>query len=806
MKKLHLIANAHIDPIWQWNYYEGVGTAISTFQSAVNLSGEYDYVFCHNEAMLFEEIEKLAPDLFEKIKELVKSGKWVIMGGWYLQPDCNMPCGESIVRQILIGKEYFKDKFGVTSKTACSFDAFGHTRGLVQIVSKCGQKNYLHIRPWASQYNMDDDFYIWKGFDGSEIKGARVDVYGTLLGHVREKIEEYIEKEKNRPIGIKLWGVGNHGGGPSRKDLQDIKELADSADFEIVHSNPDTFFEEMQTDVVWEKSLQHCMPGCYVSMSRVKRKHIQCENLLYRTEKLCSVAALKGLIQYPVENIRNATKSLLLSEFHDALSGCCIQEGEEQVLNHLGKAITILEREQNNAFYALAQMGEVAKSGEYPIYVFNPHPYNMHTRVQCELCLAEQNGTEQVSKLRVLDEKGNVLLSQQIKEDSNLNIDWRKKIMFEADLKALDVTRFSVYVEFVEKEEKTLTLPEQIVFDNGEKKVVIDGKSGLLVSYEVNGKQLLNGAAFEAYIYEDNADPWGMDDTQLKALGVNPVAIPLAEHTDGIFENASPVSIIEDGDLCLTVQSIFAIKDVKVRLQYILYKQGVDIDVKADVFFNEKDKIVKLHVPTVFGSGEYYGQTAYGVERLDNDGREVVSQRFVYVGDTNEKLAIINNCTYGSAMKDGVIAVSLLRGAGYCVHPMLDRPLIPDMQYVQRLDQGESNFSFKLTYAPVETLERQATEFTQPPYALNVFPIALKRKVAMDKVLCVDNPNIVLSCFKKSDRQDGYVLRLFNNDNRAAKTAVLFAEGKAEISFVPYEVKTLLYQGGVMQELNEMIL
>lgn len=806
MKKLHLISNAHIDPIWQWNYYEGIGTAISTFQSAVNLSKEYDYVFCHNEAMLFEEIERLAPDLFKEIQELVKQGKWVIMGGWYLQPDCNLPSGESIVRQILTGKEYFMDKFGASSETACGFDAFGHTRGLVQIIRKCGQKNYLHIRPWASQLSLKDDFYIWKGFDGSEIKGARVDVYGTLLGHVGKKIEEYIEKEKDRPIGIKLWGVGNHGGGPSRKDLEDIKVLAENADFEIVHSNPDAFFEEMQTNFVFEKSLRPSMPGCYVSMSRVKRKHIQCENLLYRTEKICSVAALKDVMEYPVDSIKNAVKSLLLSEFHDALSGCCIEEGEAQVLNHLGKAITLLEREQNNAFYALSLMGEVAKPGEYPLYVFNPHPYDMEAKVECELCLAEQNCTEQVSVLRVLDKDGNELVSQTVKENSNLNIDWRRKIIFEGKLKALDVTRFSVYVTFEDKKEKTQTLSNEIVFDNGEKKVVIDTRNGLLVSYEVNGKQLVNGAAFEPYLYEDNADPWGMDDTQLTALGVNPVAIPLAKSLDGIFEKAQPVSIIEDGNVCLTVQSIFVQKGIKVRLQYIIYKKGVDVDVKADVFFNEKDKIVKLHVPTVFKNSGYYGQTAYGIELLENDGREVPAQRFVYVGEDNEKLSIINNCTYGSAMKDGVVAISLLRGAGYCVHPMLERPLIPDMQYVQRLDQGESNFSFKLTYAPVETLERLATEFNQPPYALNVFPIALKRDVKVDRALEVDNVNVVLACFKKADRQDGYVLRLFNNDSRKTQATVRFKEGSATFTFGEYEVKTVIYNNGVMQEMDEMII
>ena len=112
-KEIHLICNAHIDPIWQWDWAEGVSAVLSTFYSAVNLAEKFDYIFCHNEVTVYKYVEEYAPSLFEKIKDLVKRGKWHIMGGWYLQPDCNMPLGESFVRQIRMGQAYFKEKSAV---------------------------------------------------------------------------------------------------------------------------------------------------------------------------------------------------------------------------------------------------------------------------------------------------------------------------------------------------------------------------------------------------------------------------------------------------------------------------------------------------------------------------------------------------------------------------------------------------------------------------------------------------------------------------------------------------------------------
>jgi len=205
--KIFLIANAHIDSIWQWEEDEGVFTALSTYRSAIKLLDEYDFVFCHNEAYVYEQIEKLDKKLFEDIKKAVKDGKWIIMGGWYIQPDCLLPKGESIARQVLVGKNYFLEKFGVEPKTAVNLDPFGHSRGIVQIIKKCNQTGYLATRPSKMEFEYPDECFNWVGYDGSSVKAYHCSSYSTPLGFAKQSIEKEIQsrKEEDKPF-IKLWG------------------------------------------------------------------------------------------------------------------------------------------------------------------------------------------------------------------------------------------------------------------------------------------------------------------------------------------------------------------------------------------------------------------------------------------------------------------------------------------------------------------------------------------------------------------------------------------------------------------------
>ncbi len=805
MKEVHLICNAHLDPIWQWEWEEGAASALSTFKAAADLAEEFDYIFCHNEVTLYKYIEEYAPALFERIKELISQGKWHIMGGWYLQPDVNMPSGESIVRQIQHGKRYFEEKFGVFPTTAIGLDAFGHSVGLVQIIRKCGQDGYIYCREGCDELPFGQ--FIWEGLDGSEIKAAHARGYNSALGKATEKINRIMsdEDEKDDYMMI-LWGVGNHGGGPSRKDLRDIKELIEKSETPIMHSTPEALFAKLNPTDRHDKSLRISMPGCYTTMSSVKARHALYEAMLAITEKMCSVAAVRGLIEYPEKELDDAVEDLLNSQFHDVLPGTSIKAGEENGVRLLEHGMLTLNRLRARAYFALTSAQQKAAEGEYPILVFNPHPYEWKTEFECELTLADQNWSREIeSSFRVYDEEGNAVPVQFIKEESTLNLDWRKRFIIRSKLKPLAVSRFSLYADFVPVRIKPeLPANSDIIFDNGTKRVEIDGKTGLLRSYRINGTEYIKGEAFRPFMYEDNADPWGMGDFQLEAMGRNPEPFSLMEKPDGMFEGMKPIQVIEDGDIYLGVECFFKKENTRIRVEYDIYKTNPYIDVKVDVFAGDANKLIKLSLPVAV-DGEYVGQTCFGTEPLYMDGRECVSQRFVALRNGKDCLALINDTAYGSSFRNNEISVSLIRTATYCAHPIEDRQLIPIDRYVKKIDMGESNFRFRLTAANEDELERLATEFCQKPYVCNVFPI--ERDGVMDDFsLSIADENIVLITMKKRYGKDSFILRLLNNSLDSKTTTLTLNGAEITLSFGKYEAKTVEYSDGKLTEHYELLL
>ena len=218
MKRIHLICNAHLDPVWQWEWEEGAAEAISTFRVAADLCDTFgDYVFCHNESILYRWVEEYEPELFQRIEKLVKDGRWHVMGGWHLQPDCNMPSGEGFVRQIAEGRKYFGEKFNKYPHTAINFDPFGHTRGLVQIMAKSGYDSYIFCRPGENDCHLPVGPFRWIGYDGSEVIGERARTwYMTPLGGAASVIKGLADSINDDETVYCLWGVGDHGGGGSQ--------------------------------------------------------------------------------------------------------------------------------------------------------------------------------------------------------------------------------------------------------------------------------------------------------------------------------------------------------------------------------------------------------------------------------------------------------------------------------------------------------------------------------------------------------------------------------------------------------------
>lgn len=799
MKKIHLICNSHLDPVWMWDWEEGFGEAISTFHQAELFCREFDFVFNHNEALLYEFIQQHDPELFARIQTQVKAGKWHIMGGWYLQPDCNMPSGEAFVRQIGLGRRYFAENFGARPTTAINFDSFGHSVGLVQILRKCGYDSYLCCRPNPSMMGLPRDFW-WVGKDGSRVKVTRTtdeNMYCSSYGEAKREVNRKASIYEDGEVGVALWGVGNHGGLPSRQDLQDVAQLMEESEDTIVHSTPEQYFAELEPKTEFHRSMQPCLIGCYTTMQSIKMKHIELENKLFTTEKLCSHAALNGLYTWNEEAFRQAEKALASLEFHDVYSGTCVADGERSSLRKADYALELMQQEFNKAFFALCSKHKKAESGTFPVFIFNSQPYARETVCETEYLMLRAISNDEEQYTVTVYQDGKKIPSQCIQENSSINYDRRKRIAYRCQLPAMGEARVDFSVKVEPKRFLAPTTGDEILFSDSIKTIRINRKTGLMESYIVNGKEMLSGGAFQPVMYEDNADPWGW---YMEHIGENPKAFSLSDCKTGPFENLINVNVIEDGDILTQVESFFELGASYVRISYKMYKDMPYTDIQADVFWNEQQKALKLKIPAAF-DGSFIGQIPFGTDSFPKDRQEIVAHRFVGFADGDNVLAVYNNCTFGFSAEGNDLYATLLRGAAYCAHPIDDRPLIDSNRFVPAIEQGKHSFSFRLSYDPAEKLENNAQEFVNTPFSLNFFPHG--QGDLAEKTLQVENKSVSLSAFYQTE--EGYILRLVNNNAADVTTSLTLQNTKHSLSFGPYEVKTYLYTGTSLQEKEQWL-
>ncbi len=815
MKRMYLLCNAHIDPMWQWEWKEGVGATISTFRVAADLCEKYDaFVFNHNEAILYEWIEDFEPELFARIQALVKQGRWHIMGGWYLQPDCNMPSGESFVRQISAGLHYFNEKFGARPNTAINFDPFGHTRGIVQIMEKSGFDSYIICRPYDQV--PPTDRFVWKGFAESSVRVLRMPCYNSRLGHSVDRIREEIEKQKNEENGVILWGVGNHGGGPSKIDLEEITKLIHSSkDLEILHAAPEDFFAACKNEN-WPEhsaSLQHTNVGCYSSQIRIKQLHRKLEHELLSAEKMLSAAAMQGLMAYPKKELDIAWKDLMFGQFHDILPGSSIQPVEEAGIQLLHHGLMETERLKTKAFFKLSAGQARAKEGEFPVLVYNPHPYPVQENIFCELMLADQNWGKEFINLSVFDESGTEVPSQVEKEYSNIPLEWRKRVAFRAQLVPSGMTRFNLRAE---------ALPQRPVFEakcEGECYVFeglryaarLNRRTGLLESYVADGTEYIQQPTGKIITIADDEDPWGM-----RVQGYQKVTGTLApvsaEETAVIcgIEQAelAPVHIIEDGPVRTIIECVVASSQAQAVLRYTFPKNDNYIDLQLRLITTAKNTMFKYSLETSLSSGILYGKTAYGVDELRQNGLECVAQEYVLLSTEENALSIANTGTYALSAENGALLLTLMRTPAYCAHPLEDRVILRQDRFGERMDQGERQFFFRIKASAAderrEKINTESIVLNQPPVAVCFFPPENGQKPMPGCLL--DNPAVELAAFKPAFDGNGYILRLFNADQK--EQAVRVTLPALDVSFAaqikPLEV--LSYRvSGQKAELCEII-
>ena len=802
MKNVYLLCNAHIDPIWLWKWQEGAAEAISTFRTAADFCEEFDgFVFNHNEALLYEWIEEYEPELFRRIQKLVSDGKWHIMGGWYLQPDCTMLSGESFIRQIEYGRRYFKEKFNKTPTTAINFDPFGHTRGLVQILKKSGFDSYLFMRPGT-----DRGDFIWRGFDGSEILAhCHYGGYCTLKGKSIEKIKYVLEECADKENILVLWGIGDHGGGPSRGDMNGITEfMKEKSELNIKHSTPEEYFKTVNKDKlnIIEKSLGPCMIGCYTSMTQIKQANRRVENKIEMMKQMIAQSDIS------VDNteIENAEKALMLSQFHDVLPGSMIKKAETDSLNAFGYAEKICDKYIAKAFFKLCDGQPRCEDGEVPVIVYNPLPYTIEKEVEVEIQLENQNWNEgETTIAKVKDESGNYVLSQNEKEDCTFSLDWRKKIVFRAKLEPMRINRFNCEL-YVKKNYNRIAVPtetdEYFCVKNKRMTVKIDKKTGLIAEYTVDGKTRLKPNSGVINVYADNEDPWGMTVNcfnnkigEFKLMS-DCDANKFNGYSDEKYAN---VRVVENGDVRMKVQALFEHDKSVAVVTYMIPKNDTYIDVKVHMFSNDVNRTYKMTFAADFENGKFMGQTAFGTEELADDKSEVTFHNWCGRISNDAELYVLNNGTYGGSGGDGEISVTLLRTPVYSAHPIKKRQIAPHDRFLDHIDMGEREFEYRLTTE--KAVDKEAELFNMPPYSIPFFPSG-NGKIKNISVE-IDNDKILLTTMQKE--KDGILIRLFNTQNSANTSNISVFGVNTKISLAPYEYKTYMVQNSKVLEISETL-
>jgi len=407
-EKVHLIGNAHLDPVWLWQWQEGYAEIKATFRSALDRMKEFpEFVFTCACAAYYRWIEENAPEMFEEIRERVAEGRWVVVGGWWIQPDCNLPSGESFARHSLYGQRYFRERFGVTAKVGYNVDSFGHHGMLPQILKLSGMDYYVFMRPEEHEKRLPRNLFWWESEDGSRVMAFRLsDNYSHYNNlSVEEKVLKHAGMaERDGHAHMSFYGVGNHGGGPTIAQLRALHALrAEHGEDRFAFSSPNAFFAEVsdarpELPVVKDELQMHAV-GCYSTHSESKENNRRAEHRLLAAETFSAVAAQLLGLPYPKHSLQLAWEDVMFNQFHDIMGGCSIREAFRDARESYGEALHLAAKALNAALQKISwsidtmkpQIRSLSKEKDWvlwehedcgtPFVVFNPHSWEVEAPV-----------------------------------------------------------------------------------------------------------------------------------------------------------------------------------------------------------------------------------------------------------------------------------------------------------------------------------------------------------------------------------------------------------------------------------------
>jgi len=679
--RIHLIPNSHIDPVWLWDKQEGIDEVLNTFRSACSrLDENPGLTFSTTSLQFYEWAERHDSGLFDRIGEFVAAGRWEVVGSWWIEPDTNLPLTESLMRQAQFGRQTSQAYFGCDSPVACLPDTFGHPASLPKILAESGFRYFVFNRPNATEKpDLPADLFHW------EYKGHRVLAY-RFTNHysqimpcmadcpdtddLRSRLDD--EAFRTNPVNGYMFGVGDHGGGPSKAEITFYNTyIAEQPPGDIGYSSCRQFFEEAERQPnipVYAGDLHFHAVGCYSVLRDVKTGVRESEQALMHASRALKMAGRSdGCLD-------EAWKTTLFNQFHDILPGSCSPSAADDANAELGSVRSFCK---DTAYGALRRVSRhvAATVPEGEFRIFNTLPFEIARPVYLESFQYFRNGVFSRGD-------GTQIAIQEVRPSvCCANRRWE----FIASLPAAGFE--SYYFEAG----ATWKQPEQEI-------------THFQTDTEID--PALPDVRF--LLLDDKSDTWGHD----------------VERYDNVLDLFTlESSSVLDGPVTRKLYQRWTCAWSSVDAVWSAFAGVPGLFVDLQVLWNEHRKILKLEFPAANGGGSTYTmQGAGGPITRAADGREQPLHQWLWVPQGDSGMAVLQDAVFAGDCLDGRLRLNLVRSSIYGLH----EPWLPNAADPQhRTDQGVHRM--RLRFLPdvdlnVDWLEQMTATFLEPCSVLRVSP------------------------------------------------------------------------------------
>jgi alpha-mannosidase len=796
--RVHMIGNAHIDPVWLWPWAEGLSVVHSTFRSALDrMNDTPGFVFTASSAQFYEWVAANDPAMLAEIRKRVEEGRWALVGGWWVEPDVNIPNGESLVRQGLYGQLTFERLLGRRARVGFNPDSFGHPGTLPQILKLQGMNDYVFMRPMVHEKQLPADLFWWEGPDGSRVLTYRIPFSYGLEGDVRERVRETAALQEPAKSLMAFYGVGDHGGGATKESLRSIEGMRGEAGApEVLYSAPGKYFQEIRSAApalpVVKDDLQIHSVGCYTAQASIKKGNRAAEAALITAEKFAALGAAISGAPYPKAEFTSAWKRVLFLQFHDSLAGTSLPEHyTTTALEGHGYALETAERNMLTVAQRLAWQVPARDPASQYLVVFNPHAWPVTSSVEYELREVDASFT-------VEDEQGAPVPHQWT--PSSITVERAARLAAQVPVPAFGYRQIRVRKPAQARPASSTVTASTRTIENEHLRVTFDAAGRIGIFDKDAGGEVFRGGATGAgaVVLDDPSDTWSH-------------RVVSYDKRVGAFGNAR-VEVVEQGPLRARVRVQSRYGSSSLSTEWLLYAGARTLEARVTLDWHEHHKMLKFSFPVDVGEARATFETPYGHIVRETNGHEMPGQRWIDVtgkrAGASYGLAVINDAKYGYSVEASDLRVSIARSAVYAHH----RPAIVDPA-VEHLWQDQGVQTFRMLLAPHRGewqdagVVRAAEEFVAPVPVIYQGIHAGSRPES-DSFLTVDAPNVVVASIKQAENNDDLIVRCYETAGRpaAATLDLRFARVKWSGRFKPAEIKTLRVnlKTGAIAEVNAL--